>query len=143
MPTETIGTTIHEHENEHEPTKTQIVVPQVQPTKTGDIHQRETRHIAPIETKADHILNPNAKSGDESSINNNLGRPSRNLQVDDFDLMKTLGTGMSVRRTKSNVKLTRLLGTFARVWLTRFKNDPRKDNVYALKVLRKADGITP
>lgn len=31
-------------------------------------------------------------------------------------------------------------GTFARVWLARFKADERKDRVYALKILRKADG---
>lgn len=32
-------------------------------------------------------------------------------------------------------------GTFARVWLAKFKDETiRRDNVYALKVLRKADG---
>lgn len=34
-----------------------------------------------------------------------------------------------------------LSGTFARVWLARLKGDERKDRVYALKILRKADGM--
>lgn len=33
-----------------------------------------------------------------------------------------------------------MLGTFARVSLTRLKDQPDKNKVYALKVLRKADG---
>lgn len=33
------------------------------------------------------------------------------------------------------------LGTFARVWLARLSGDERKDRVYALKILRKADGM--
>ncbi|KAK5691300.1 cytochrome c oxidase subunit 1, partial [Elasticomyces elasticus] len=51
-----------------------------------------------------------------------LGISARNLALSDFALLRTLGTG-----------------TFARVWLTRFKADERKDRVYALKILRKAD----
>lgn len=31
-------------------------------------------------------------------------------------------------------------GTFARVWLTRFRDPRRGNGVYALKTLRKADG---
>ena len=50
------------------------------------------------------------------------------LQIGDFDLLRTLGTG-----------------TFARVWLVKPKDKnkvaPGKKNlVYALKILRKADG---
>jgi serine/threonine protein kinase len=50
---------------------------------------------------------------------------ARSLRIEDFDLIKTLGTG-----------------TFARVWLTSLKDS--KDahgKVFALKVLRKADVI--
>ncbi|KAK2750442.1 serine/threonine protein kinase, AGC [Myotisia sp. PD_48] len=51
--------------------------------------------------------------------------PDRRLTIDDFQLVKTLGTG-----------------TFARVWLVRLKNtEDHKDGVFALKVLRKADVI--
>lgn len=32
------------------------------------------------------------------------------------------------------------LGTFARVWLARLKDQKDKNTVYALKILRKADG---
>jgi serine/threonine protein kinase len=54
-----------------------------------------------------------------------LGISTRSLCVNDFTLIKTLGTG-----------------TFARVWLAKFKDEKiRRDNVYALKVLRKADVI--
>ncbi|KAI1922749.1 cytochrome c oxidase subunit 1 [Ophidiomyces ophidiicola] len=49
--------------------------------------------------------------------------PKRKLKIEDFELLKTLGTG-----------------TFARVWLVRLKNPKDSVNaIYALKVLRKAD----
>ncbi|PYH87369.1 camp-dependent protein kinase catalytic subunit [Aspergillus ellipticus CBS 707.79] len=54
-----------------------------------------------------------------------LGISTRRLTVNDFRLQKTLGTG-----------------TFARVWLANLKEDRlRRDRVYALKMLRKADVI--
>ena len=34
-----------------------------------------------------------------------------------------------------------ILGTFARVSLARLKDQPDKNKVYALKILRKADGM--
>ncbi|OJJ57065.1 hypothetical protein ASPSYDRAFT_59473 [Aspergillus sydowii CBS 593.65] len=50
---------------------------------------------------------------------------SRQLSVRDFTLLKTLGTG-----------------TFARVWLARFRDEKTSpEKVYALKILRKADVI--
>jgi serine/threonine protein kinase len=56
-----------------------------------------------------------------------VGHSSKHLRREDFDLVKTLGTG-----------------TFARVWMVRLAN--RKDisernKVFALKILRKADVI--
>jgi len=55
-----------------------------------------------------------------------LGSSSRSLSVDDFELVRTLGTG-----------------TFARVWLVRLANPAEEDRnkVYALKVLRKVEVI--
>ncbi|KAE9989182.1 hypothetical protein Vi05172_g6319 [Venturia inaequalis] len=55
-----------------------------------------------------------------------VGHSSHHLRLDDFELIKTLGTG-----------------TFARVWLTRLQKDKQKgeDNVFALKILRKTDVI--
>ena len=62
-----------------------------------------------------------------------VGHSSKYLRKEDFDLIKTLGTG-----------------TFARVWLTKIapasnssrKNDKMfKDRVFALKILRKVDVI--
>ncbi|PLN75615.1 putative camp-dependent protein kinase catalytic subunit [Aspergillus taichungensis] len=54
-----------------------------------------------------------------------LGLSSRSLSLQDFRLLKTLGTG-----------------TFARVWLVNLKNpQERRNQVYALKILRKADVI--
>lgn len=51
--------------------------------------------------------------------------PKQKLTIDDFELLKTLGTG-----------------TFARVWLVRLKGTKEGEGqVYALKVLRKADVI--
>lgn len=54
-----------------------------------------------------------------------VGHSSKVLRYEDFDLIKTLGTG-----------------TFARVWLVRFANASAedKDRVFALKKLRKVDG---
>lgn len=55
-----------------------------------------------------------------------VGHSSKHLRRDDFDLVKTLGTG-----------------TFARVWLVRLANrkEETKNKVFALKILRKADVI--
>lgn len=55
-----------------------------------------------------------------------VGHSSKVLRKEDFDLIKTLGTG-----------------TFARVWLTKLSNrkDDAANKVFALKILRKADVI--
>ncbi|KAF2748115.1 Pkinase-domain-containing protein [Sporormia fimetaria CBS 119925] len=55
-----------------------------------------------------------------------VGHSSGTLRQDDFELIKTLGTG-----------------TFARVWLVRFSNarNGDADKVFALKILRKVDVI--
>lgn len=54
-----------------------------------------------------------------------VGHSSKVLREEDFDLVKTLGTG-----------------TFARVWLVRLKDAQAgdEDKVFALKILRKVDG---
>ncbi|KAK5010369.1 hypothetical protein LTR28_010288 [Elasticomyces elasticus] len=54
-----------------------------------------------------------------------VGHSSKVLRCEDFELLKTLGTG-----------------TFARVWLARLKKPRSGDanKVFALKVLRKVDG---
>ena len=55
-----------------------------------------------------------------------VGHSSKYLRKEDFDLIKTLGTG-----------------TFARVWLAKIANRKEKDTnkVFALKILRKVDVI--
>lgn len=55
-----------------------------------------------------------------------VGHSSKHLRKDDFDLIKTLGTG-----------------TFARVWMVKLANrkDAEQNKVFALKVLRKPDVI--
>ncbi|ODH52047.1 AGC/PKA protein kinase [Paracoccidioides brasiliensis] len=51
--------------------------------------------------------------------------PAERLNIDDFDLLETVGTG-----------------TFARVWLARLvKRKEGQDGVYAIKILHKADVI--
>ncbi|GAM36512.1 hypothetical protein TCE0_018r05663 [Talaromyces pinophilus] len=115
MARETVEPTIHEQE----PPRNPIVVPKVQPVNPEEVTSSSSAPNAEsTTTKHDTI------TSEEDFSAPDLGEPSRNLQVDDFELIKTLGTG-----------------TFARVWLTRLKNSPKKDNVYALKVLRKADVI--
>lgn len=60
----------------------------------------------------------------EDPRNKKLGASSKQLCLQDFDLVKTLGTG-----------------TFARVWLARLAGASKqdKDKVFALKILRKID----
>ncbi|KAL9086073.1 MAG: hypothetical protein Q9165_007285 [Trypethelium subeluteriae] len=55
-----------------------------------------------------------------------VGHSSKHLRCEDFQLLKTLGTG-----------------TFARVWLARLANPKQEDDskVFALKILRKVDVI--
>ncbi|MCJ1354403.1 MAG: serine/threonine protein kinase, AGC [Icmadophila ericetorum] len=55
-----------------------------------------------------------------------LGQASHSLQLKDFDLLKTIGTG-----------------TFARVWLARLAKPSQedRDKVFALKIIRKVDTI--
>ncbi|KAI9676127.1 MAG: serine/threonine protein kinase, AGC [Caeruleum heppii] len=65
---------------------------------------------------------------DQDPAEKQLGKSSRNLQLSDFELLRTLGTG-----------------TFARVWLARLTRPGHEDidanKVFALKILRKADVI--
>lgn len=71
------------------------------------------RTLEPNEVAA----NPNKKP---------VGQSSKYLRKEDFDLIKTLGTG-----------------TFARVWLAKIATREKRDNkqVFALKILRKVDVI--
>ncbi len=82
-----------------------------------------------------------------------LGFSSQKLHIEDFELMKTLGTGTVLLRALGNhnsqsegvADHTLCTGTFARVWLARFADHTQEDRnkVFALKVLRKIDGLFP
>ena len=72
-----------------------------------------------------------------------VGQSAPHLSFNDFELIKILGTGkLSIRhiRFKADDKVA---GTFARVWLVRLKNakEEERNRVFALKVLRKAEGM--
>lgn len=69
-------------------------------------------------------LEPNEVA--ESPSKKPVGHSSKYLRKEDFELIKTLGTG-----------------TFARVWLAKIANRKEKDTnkVFALKILRKVDVI--
>jgi hypothetical protein len=90
-----------------------------------------------------------------------LGDSSKSLGVEDFELVKTLGTGRlgvllslilpaipkeqlkcgPVMNTVTLLTSFHGVGTFARVWLARLRgHDGGNDKLYALKVLRKAEG---
>ncbi|KAH8701828.1 putative camp-dependent protein kinase catalytic subunit [Talaromyces proteolyticus] len=116
MGTETVQPTTHEDSN------SKLAEPEAQADNGGNNHDQEKQKIASVLVSSEHPLDPNTVA--EAPEVKHLAEPSRTLGVDDFELIKTLGTG-----------------TFARVWLTRLKDNPRKDKVYALKVLRKADVI--
>ena len=76
-----------------------------------------------------------------------VGHSSKHLRCEDFQLLKTLGTGKSQRNAglyapRLAMPTISSLGTFARVWLARLANPKQDDDskVFALKILRKVDG---
>ncbi|KAI4087839.1 MAG: hypothetical protein LQ344_006531 [Seirophora lacunosa] len=86
--------------------------------------QQEKRNIASFYDNAKPL--PPDQIAD-SPRNKDLATSSRNLRIQDFELIKTLGTG-----------------TFARVWLACLAGGSRNSNeckVFALKILRKSDII--
>lgn len=120
------------------------------PAQQSDQHQPkdliEPRNNEPEKTKITPWQSPRAGTPPDiiekrKALKERL--PSRKLSIDDFELLRTLGTGRSYLPPERCMMLTRRYkGTFARVWLVRLKNAPEKPNtVYALKVLRKADGM--
>lgn len=85
--------------------------------------------------------------------NKSLGGSSKGLTLRDFELVRTLGTGASPcrshrqavehnRQAEACILIIGEIGTFARVWLVRLASPAPEDRhkVYALKVLRKAEG---
>jgi len=93
------------------------------PMASAETIEQEKHFIAEF-AEQQHPLPPEEVQQDPR--NKELGRSSRGLSVEDFELVRTLGTG-----------------TFARVWLVRLAN-PRpedRDKVFALKVLRKVEVI--
>lgn len=99
-------------------------VPPKKPESGGaqDAHEREKQMVASAHPS--HQRHMNLFTVADRPDQKHLGVSAKNLKVADFALLRTLGTG-----------------TFARVWLARLKADERKDRVYALKILRKADVI--
>ncbi|CAI7606155.1 unnamed protein product [Penicillium pancosmium] len=89
--------------------------------RPSDTHQRD-KHLVQSGRPPQRSANPFLVT--ERREEKQLSISSRSLHLNDFVLLKTLGTG-----------------TFARVSLTRLKEQPDKNKVYALKVLRKADVI--
>ncbi|KAI2904622.1 hypothetical protein CBS76997_4225 [Aspergillus niger] len=88
-----------------------------------DIHEREKEIVASVRPPHQRRLSPFVIAG--RAEEKQLGISTRRLNVNDFALLKTLGTG-----------------TFARVWLVKLNDErQRKNRVYALKILRKADVI--
>jgi len=88
-----------------------------------ETHDEERAFVAHFQER-ENSLAPEEVQQDPR--NKDLGRSSRGLNVHDFELVMTLGTG-----------------TFARVWLVRLANpaEEDRDKGYALKVLRKVDVI--
>jgi len=76
-----------------------------------------------------------------------VGVASKQLRIGDFDLIKTIGTGMPPLVPASILTLTPIdgsrrnnPGTFARVWLACLAGSPKEgQKVFALKILRKTD----
>lgn len=116
-------------------------------TGSGNLHEKEKQMVSAIRPPHQRHLSPFVIT--ERPEGKQLGVSTRTLTVDDFALLKTLGTGKTHRSIWAEhgqwltVRLLLTLGTFARVWLVRLKDEIRqRDKVYALKILRKADGET-
>ena len=83
----------------------------------------------------------------EDPKNKRLGVSSKDLGLQDFELLKTLGTGRSIVVMRCLQEpcqvglITCFSGTFARVWLARLAKPSKEDQdkVFALKILRKID----
>ncbi|CZS98138.1 related to cAMP-dependent protein kinase catalytic subunit [Rhynchosporium agropyri] len=101
---------IHHHKSRQEPC-------------SQEDHDKEKAFVAQFAERR-NTLPPEEVQQDPR--NKDLGRQSRGLNVKDFELVRTLGTG-----------------TFARVWLVRLAKPAEEDRekVFALKVLRKVDVI--
>ena len=101
--------------------------------------EKEKRFVSQYEDNK-RPLSPNSIAKDPR--NKELGCASRQLKVNDFELVKTLGTGESIHIMYPKTRLIVVpTGTFARVWLVKLKDAEQqdKDKVYALKILRKVD----
>ncbi|KAF3045237.1 serine/threonine protein kinase, AGC [Didymella heteroderae] len=85
--------------------------------------EKEKHTLAQWEAQR-HTLSPDEI--DKGPEQKTVGHSSKVLREEDFELIKTLGTG-----------------TFARVWLVRLKDAQQgdEDKVFALKILRKVDVI--
>lgn len=104
------------------------------PSHSGPLHDRtDSAMDRPREEEKQHLAQWEAQkhtlSHDEIDIDPEkkpVGHSSKVLREEDFELIKTLGTG-----------------TFARVWLVRLKDAKAGDEnkVFALKILRKVDVI--
>ena len=108
------------------------------------MEQEERKERESVAQSNDAVLPPQEIAQDPK--NKELGKSSDALRIQDFDLVKTLGTGTPLAilslGTKANEQSPP--GTFARVWLARLSN-PRSEQerkaTYALKILRKVDII--
>ena len=110
--------------------------------------QKEKDFIACFECNNGDPLPPNEIA--ENPRNKEVGFPSKQLRVGDFELIKTIGTGIytskiipqHIEYTAKSLKLTSTpSGTFARVWLSALAGSPKgSQKVFALKILKKVDG---
>lgn len=81
----------------------------------------------------------------EHPRNKEVGAPSKQLRVGDFQLIKTIGTGTYTYFAAFNLHVTasqadNLSGTFARVWLSCLADSSKEgQKCFALKILKKVD----
>lgn len=97
---------------------------------------------------SDHCENARPLPPDQiatSPRNKELATSSKNLRIQDFELIKTLGTGersSNDDKRRHNGHPDLCTGTFARVWLACLagsSHNPSECKVFALKILRKCD----
>ncbi|KAF2469303.1 Pkinase-domain-containing protein [Lindgomyces ingoldianus] len=123
----TVSSVLHHHHSNREPSPQANQLPNSHDRQDSPAMERareEEKHSLAHWEDHKRPLSPDqiANDGDQRTV----GHSSQVLRQDDFELIKTLGTG-----------------TFARVWLVRLNNarDEDQNKVFALKILRKVDVI--
>jgi hypothetical protein len=75
----------------HEDMHSQLVTAESRTKKAENVHEQEKSYVASVASGSEHPLDPKEVAEDPNE--KHLALPTPKLQLDDFELMRTLGTG--------------------------------------------------